>query len=259
MIDKLKKLVQFRGKPVIIDLATKEQLPSQLKEYKISCNDEEKESLLHYILEKFKDLKTIVFTNTIKSERKIITVLKLLGHSALRVDGQMAQRDRFKRLEKFLEGGHVLVATDVAGRGLDLPEVGLVIHYNLPKTAETYIHRCGRTARIYNSGTSIVFIGPSDVRSLRSIQSMLGRDIKNFKYDLEEWHRAENYVNIAKKVSHIENDHQMDNKLSSWKLKMAGHSGVDEDSEMKTGPKRQIRILKKQLKAEKGIDRKSVV
>ncbi|CAG9323326.1 unnamed protein product [Blepharisma stoltei] len=251
VVDKLKKLVQFRGKPVVVDLTQKEQLPSELTEYKISCNDEEKESLLHYLLKEFENKKTIIFANTIKQERRIIEVLKLLGHSVLRLDGKMPQRDRFKRLEKFQQGGYILIATDVAGRGLDLPEVGLIIHFSLPKTAENYIHRCGRTARIYHKGTSIVLVGPSDVRSLRTIQTMLGRDILNYHCNLEEWKRAEHFVKIAKEVSHIENSHQIGNKQSSWEQKVAEEAGLDTEAKMEAGPRKKLKFLKKQLEQSK--------
>ena len=90
---------------------------------------------------------------------------------------QQQQRQRFKALDRFKGDAHgVLVATDVAARGLDILGVRCVVQYQLPPTADTYIHRAGRTARADARGACVAFVVPSEAARFRGLHAALGRD-----------------------------------------------------------------------------------
>lgn len=84
----------------------------------------------------------------------------------------MAQKARMRSIERFTSNektGSILIATDVAARGLDIPNVNLVVHYHLPRAADTYVHRSGRTARAGEKGSSILICGPEEVQGTRRL------------------------------------------------------------------------------------------
>lgn len=88
----------------------------------------------------------------------------------------MEQKQRLKNLEKFQSNqDSLLVATDVAARGLDIPNVNHVIHYQVPKTAEIYVHRSGRTARANNTGNALLLIEPQENKNYKKLLKTLGR------------------------------------------------------------------------------------
>lgn len=95
-------------------------------------------------------------------------MLSLLGLPIIALQGNMQQRARLKALDRFKSRkDSLLIATDVAARGLDIPGVDLVIHFQLPRSAETYVHRSGRTARGDAGGLSVAVIEPSDQKTYR--------------------------------------------------------------------------------------------
>lgn len=92
----------------------------------------------------------------------------MLDIRAFCIHSRMEQRQRLKNMDRFrTENDSILVATDVAARGLDVPEVQYVIHYNLPRSVETYVHRSGRTARASKQGLSLCLLAPEDVPTYR--------------------------------------------------------------------------------------------
>jgi superfamily II DNA/RNA helicase len=117
--------------------------------------------LLSDILRKHR--RTIVFGRTKHGVRRLNRDLNRLGHRSVELQGNMAQRSRDQVMESFRnQGADVLVATNVAARGLDLSQVGLVVNYDLPDSAESMTHRVGRTARNGNTGRALTFITAAD-------------------------------------------------------------------------------------------------
>lgn len=247
MLEKLDSVVKFRGKPKLIDLTTTARLPDGLKEYIILCTDNQKHSLLHYTLKLFPSTKSIIFTNTISQTRKLVQFLRYLEFKVSKLDGKMQQRDRLKKLEKFISSNDVLIATDVAARGLDLPEVGLIIHYNLPQNIENYIHRSGRTARIYNKGTSVAFIGPGDTKNLLEIEKFLNKKIEKLQIDLEKLKKSEEIVQIAKELAESESFNSSNQKKINWNAKSAEAVGLDSEEQYEKVGKKRIRMMKSRL------------
>ena len=119
--------------------------------------------------------RTLIFTNSISSVRRVTPLLQNLGLPAANLHSQMAQKARLRSIERFTasettsSSPSILVATDIAARGLDIPSVDLVIHYHLPRAADTYVHRSGRTARSGTSGKSILLCAPSEVPGVRRL------------------------------------------------------------------------------------------
>jgi ATP-dependent RNA helicase DDX49/DBP8 len=97
----------------------------------------------------------------------------------------LAQRNRMASLDRFKSGRvSILLATDVASRGLDIPEVDLVVNFDLPTLASDYVHRVGRTARAGRGGWSLSFVSQYDIDLIKSIEELTGQMME--KYDLDE-------------------------------------------------------------------------
>src|SRR5947208_3153944 len=114
----------------------------------------------------------LIFTNSISSVRRLTPFLQNLSVPALALHSQMPQKARLRSIERFSSPSatsSVLVATDVAARGLDIGGVQVVIHYHLPRTADMYVHRSGRTARASCTGSSILICAPEEVVGVRRL------------------------------------------------------------------------------------------
>ncbi|WP_075881365.1 ATP-dependent RNA helicase RhlB [Vreelandella massiliensis] len=137
--------------------------------------DDDKERLLVRLLEQESFERVMVFGNRRDLVRKLDNVLKKAGISAAMLSGDVPQAQRIKTLERFREGEiQVLVATDVAGRGIHIDDVSHVINYTLPEDPEDYVHRIGRTGRAGAKGVSISFVGEEDAFSLPEIERYIG-------------------------------------------------------------------------------------
>ncbi len=137
--------------------------------YFLKSNRKKNDLLLEALRER-KD-QTLVFVANREKANHLNGLLKLRGFSSQALHGDRLQRERALAYQGFKEGRfQVLVATDLAGRGLDLPEVDLVINYDLPRTFQDYIHRSGRTARRSRPGSCISFAGPDEYLTLRNLE-----------------------------------------------------------------------------------------
>lgn len=166
----LKKLKFREEKPMFIDANPSSQMASKLKEGLIECAGTEKDLYLYSLLMFYPKKRALIFTNSISAVRRITPFLQNLALPAVPLHSSMAQKARLRSIERFKERpGSILVATDVAARGLDIPKVELVIHYHLPRAADTYVHRSGRTARADASGSSILICAPEEVAGVRRL------------------------------------------------------------------------------------------
>jgi ATP-dependent RNA helicase DDX24/MAK5 len=167
----LLKKINFREeKPKFIDANPSSQMASKLKEGLIECAGTEKDLYLYSLLMFYPKKRALIFTNSISAVRRLTPFLQNLALPALPLHSSMAQKARLRSIERFKERpGSILVATDVAARGLDIPKVELVIHYHLPRAADTYVHRSGRTARAEASGSSILICAPEEVGGVRRL------------------------------------------------------------------------------------------
>ena len=138
----------------------------------------EKTSLLIELLAKHRDEAAIVFSRTKHGSDRLMKALVKAGYEAGTVHGNKSQGQRERAIKAFRSGEIlVLVATDVAARGLDIPEVRHVYNYDLPNVPENYVHRIGRTARAGMDGAAVAFCSPDEVDELKAIQKVMKMDI----------------------------------------------------------------------------------
>lgn len=161
--------------PTVIDLTSETGLVSTLQEAQIECLTTEKDYYLYYFLLRYPG-RTLVFLGSIDGIRRLNPLLQMLKLNVAVLHSGMQQRARLKALDRFRSSDSmVLLATDVAARGLDVPAVEHVVHYQLPRTADTYIHRSGRTARAGNKGISLQLCSPEEKATQRALMKNLGR------------------------------------------------------------------------------------
>lgn len=138
-------------------------IAKRITECRISCAHDQKDLYLYYFLQKHPG-RTIVFSNSIDCVRRLSKLFAILECQPQALHAKMAQRARLKSLERFTSNPlGLLIATDVAARGLDIPNVEHVIHYQVPRTTENYIHRSGRTARGNKEGIAILLMEPNEI------------------------------------------------------------------------------------------------
>ena len=124
----------------------------------------------------------LVFVRTKHGADRVARRLVRSGHSATQIHGDRSQAQRNQALRSFSEGHHrVLVATDVAARGIDVANVAHVINFDMPKVAEDFVHRVGRTGRASAHGVASTFAGPSERGDLRKIERTLSITMKRFR------------------------------------------------------------------------------
>lgn len=144
-------------------------LPATLEQLEVRVATEDKDMALYLFLLKNTG-RTLIFVNSIKTARRVDGLLRALDINCRCLHAQLQQKQRIKALESFVSTPvGVLVATDVAARGLDLPKVQFVLHYDIARSPQVYIHRSGRTARAGARGTSLSIVAPEDTDHHRDI------------------------------------------------------------------------------------------
>lgn len=152
--------------------------------YKVSSEDKISATLA--LLNKHKPDSTLIFCNTKDQCREVERELNGAGLHAISLHGDLEQRERTVALIRFANGSSkVLVATDVAARGLDIDDLGAVINYDLPFESETYVHRVGRTGRAGKEGMAFSFMTPGEDFRITGINSLLKRDFNATVLDLD--------------------------------------------------------------------------
>ena len=135
---------------------------------------EAKQALLVELLDAHRDELSLVFARTKHGAERLMKQLSRAGFAAASIHGNKSQGQRDRALAAFREGEiKVLVATDVAARGIDIPGVGFVYNFDLPNVPENYVHRIGRTARAGAEGQAVAFCAPDEMSELRSIEKVL--------------------------------------------------------------------------------------
>ncbi|TGJ79508.1 hypothetical protein E0Z10_g9247 [Xylaria hypoxylon] len=164
------------------------------------------------------------------SKYQTVSTLKQLGFKGIPLHGQLSQSARLGALNKFKSNARdILVATDVAARGLDIPSVDLVLNYDLPGDSKTYIHRVGRTARAGKSGQAISLITQYDIEVYKRIEAALGTKLPEFPSERDEVMIFRERTEEAQRHSRNEMKNLMDdrgNKGSVLSGRRAGQSAT---------------------------------
>ncbi|KAM3501045.1 hypothetical protein MY10362_005886 [Beauveria mimosiformis] len=174
--------------PVRVSVSSsKYQTVSTLLQHYVFIPHIRKDTYLIHIINEFAGKSCIVFTRTVYETQRVAILLRTLGFGAIPLHGQLSQSARLGALNKFRGGTReILVATDVAARGLDIPKVDIVLNYDLPSDSKTYIHRVGRTARAGKSGIAISVVTQYDFELFKRIEAALGKELDEFPTEKEE-------------------------------------------------------------------------
>ncbi|MBE0488495.1 MAG: ATP-dependent RNA helicase RhlB [Halomonas sp.] len=166
---------QWTFEPTHVDIAVTVENAADIEQRVYLVGDEDKQRLLVNLLKQESFDRVMVFGNRRDLVRKLDELLRKAGINAAMLSGDVPQNQRITTLEQFREGEiQVLVATDVAGRGIHIEDVSHVINYTLPEDPEDYVHRIGRTGRAGAKGVSISFVGEEDAFSLPEIERFIG-------------------------------------------------------------------------------------
>jgi ATP-dependent RNA helicase RhlE len=150
----------------------------------VPVRQDDKSNMLLRILEEEHMDQAIVFLRTKSRTDRVAKLLKKAGHNAAPIHGDLSQSQRQKALQGFRDGTYeILVATDVAARGLDIQDISHVINYDVPENPDDYVHRIGRTARAQREGDAITFVTPADASALGAIEKTIGRNIPRKEYE----------------------------------------------------------------------------
>lgn len=189
-----------------------------------------KKSLLIHLLRDESIKSVIVFSRTKHGANKIAKDLEKAGITAAAIHGNKSQNQRQLALNNFKEGNiRVLVATDIAARGIDIDELSHVINYDLPDVAETYVHRIGRTGRAGASGVAITFCDEEEKAMFRSIEKVIGKPIPVLAE--EEYEIIQPVVQPSQKKSNNQGNNR---KYKSYRGKSFGKNKGNNKSKVKS-------------------------
>lgn len=259
IIQHLMAKIHFNSKPLFIDCNPTNHLLPSLKELKVECLPMERNLYLYYILTVFPE-NSIIFTNSIETCKKLHVFLNNLNIDNHIIHSKMLQKKRLQNLENFTgkvnnkKDGKptVLIASDVAARGLDIPNIKHVIHYHLPKTADTYIHRSGRTLRgkTQDQGFSLMILSPQEAMGpLRKLRKTLSGSAGEPTTKKMKWQNTidsmliqddlvsqlKGRVELANELTEHEISNKSVKKDDSWLKQAANDLGIDDgdsDDEM---------------------------
>jgi len=155
-----------------------------IKQIAYFTDDERKGPLLRYLIKKERMKQVLVFVSSVKRADNVVNKLKSNRINAPAFHSGRSQGGRTESLSKFKSGEiRVLVATDLASRGLDIQFLPYVINYELPRSPKDYIHRIGRTGRAESPGTAITLLCPEDIHHFKVIQKKMGRHVNILETD----------------------------------------------------------------------------
>lgn len=169
---------EHMNNPQHVQVEPEQVTARQVRQFLYHTANEDKISLLVGLMKRIDAQRSIVFVNTKRDAEKVWSYLEGNGFKSAILSGDVPQKKRQSLLKRFQDGElAILVATDVAARGLHIPEVSHVFNYDLPQDAEDYVHRIGRTARLGAEGDAITFACERYVYSLPEIEAYIGMSI----------------------------------------------------------------------------------
>lgn len=259
---KLQRIVETLNitNPKVVDITQGSSMPTTLTECKITCTAQEKDFYVYYFLMKHPG-RTLIFCNSIGCVRRLVTILSILNCNTVALHSSLHQRQRLKNLDKFKENDNcILIATDVAARGLDISSIQHVIHYQTPRTSESYVHRSGRTARASNEGITILLVEPAEIQQYLRLCRTLGKteDLPLFPIQENFLEAVRKRINLAREIDKLELMVRKSNSDIGWMQKAAEEMDIILDDDLQNeadendeshANKRAASIRKKQLQA----------
>lgn len=167
--------------PKLIEVSRRGRAATMVEQIAYPVAQESKTALLLELLEKERQPfeRVLVFTRTRRGAERLSHILKARDHAVACIHSDRTQPQRLAALRAFSDGhARVMVATDIASRGLDIDSVSHVINYDVPAAPEDYVHRIGRTGRAGNQGQAITIVAPIDESALRAIEKLTGQAVR---------------------------------------------------------------------------------
>jgi ATP-dependent RNA helicase RhlB len=194
---------EHMNNPELIKINPEQVTAEKVKQVGYHISKDEKIPLMLGLLKQIDPRRTIVFVNTKRTGEKIWSYLEGNGYHAAILSGDVPQSKRQRLFQEFSEGKlPILVATDLAGRGLHIPDVSHVFNFDLPQNAEDYVHRIGRTARAGATGDAVSLICEEYVYSLHEIEEYIGNKIPTEQVSSELIIKPAPPVKLEKKRPH---------------------------------------------------------
>ena len=183
--EEIKELAnQFLRDPQQVAVSTRNSAPVAITDRVHPVDSERKRDLLVHLLAQDSRRQTLVFARTKHGSDKLVKQLVADGFKAAAIHGNKSQGARVRALGDFKNGRiNILVATDIAARGLDIEQLPMVINYELPMVAEDYVHRIGRTGRAGATGEAVSLVAQDESDRLRAIHRLLGREIQRVEVE----------------------------------------------------------------------------
>ncbi len=196
---KVKSLAYDVGKNAIrIQISPKTSVARSIEHVVAFIEMDDKRFFLENIVKENEESRILAFVRTRIRAERVVKAMERVGVHALCMHGDIDQNDRFAILDSFKKGNYkVLVTTDVAARGIDIPNVEIVVNYDAPENPENYVHRCGRTGRGTNSGFAISFCSEVELELIETIEDYTGEQIKRYElsrgdYEQIKWDSEDN-------------------------------------------------------------------
>ncbi|XP_001604682.1 ATP-dependent RNA helicase DDX24 [Nasonia vitripennis] len=254
---KLQKVIDMLKvkNPKIIDVTKDTGTARNLTECRIACTIDHKDYYLYYFLKRHSG-RTLVFCNSIGCVKRLATLFGILECKPLPLHASMPQRQRLKNLERFqADENGLLIATDVAARGLDIPCIEHVIHYQVPRTSESYVHRSGRTARAQKEGITVLMMEPTEKPYYSRLCKTLNRteDLPTFPVVDRLLVAVKERVNVAREIDKLELTCRRDNSQKGWLQKAAKDMDLllDDEEFETTMEVKEMADLKRKLKGKR--------
>ncbi|MDG2448093.1 MAG: helicase-related protein, partial [Saprospiraceae bacterium] len=173
---------QILNNPIKVEVARVSSAAETIQQYLYYTNKKTKNDLLLHLLKNRDMDQVLLFSRTKHGADRITRNLKKHNIKSAAIHGDKAQNQRQKALKAFKDGGlRILVATDIAARGIDIQKLKYVINYDVPNEAETYVHRIGRSGRAGEEGVAISICEPEENEYVRDIEKLIKKKIKVIK------------------------------------------------------------------------------
>lgn len=195
MRDDIKKITKlYQNNPKFIKISDSRKTIPKIKQFSFKSDDRDKIEDLVKLIEYYDFNLWLIFCNTRRRVGFVYRNLKRSGYKVDSIHGDMTQKVRDKVMNKFRNGNiSILVASDIAARGIDVSEIDVVVNYDIPQNPEDYIHRIGRTARAGDSGYAFNIVAPYEAQDLVRIRKKYNLNVKNKKIPtFEEIERIKN-------------------------------------------------------------------
>lgn len=216
----------------IFNMSPEAGVVAKINETFLRCPDDSKDLYLYYFLRTYKE-RTIIFVNAISMLRRLTHILEVLGIPVVGLHASMQQRQRLKFIERFRSGEkRVLVATDIASRGIDIEGLRHVLHYQVPRSTDAYIHRCGRTARCGGTGLSVLMVNASEYVSFKKLLQSLGRtenSMETFSLEPSVVHHLHPHMTLALQIDKLQREVGKTSAGARWVARMSRETEIDAD------------------------------